>query len=326
MEPKASVLIITYNQEDSIGRAIESVLAQDCPYSYEIVIGDDASTDGTRAICEDYSRRYPGIIRLMPEAPNKGLVDNYFGCLAAARGEYVADCAGDDEWGDPRRLVRQVEHLDSHPDDVAVISDWSIIRGAEEANVRDIAGYKPYLRHNNGREFMIRTLGCMGHFPLLSAMLYRREALVRILRDNPRQVKRREWGCEDLPVIAALGSEGDIGYLPLKASKYMVGDSTASNSDNAAHLFDFYVKAANCVMDLSSIYGVDQHMISAGLRARVNYLATLALRADDPVRCEKFQQLCDRMYGILGFKGRLYRRSMSRPLARRLLRIIKRLR
>lgn len=59
MEPKASILIITYNQEDSIGRAIESVLAQDCPYSYEIVIGDDASTDGTRAICEDYSIRYP---------------------------------------------------------------------------------------------------------------------------------------------------------------------------------------------------------------------------------------------------------------------------
>ena len=102
--PKVSVIVICYNQRDTISRALDSVLAQeDC--DYEVIIGDDASADGTREVCEEYARRYPGRVRLMPAAPNKGVVDNYFDCFDAARGEYVADCAGDDYWLGTRRLA-----------------------------------------------------------------------------------------------------------------------------------------------------------------------------------------------------------------------------
>lgn len=76
--PEVSVIIVTYNQADSIGRSIESVLSQQCDFIFEIIIGEDGSTDNTREVCEDYARRFPEIVRMMPKAPNKGVVDNYF--------------------------------------------------------------------------------------------------------------------------------------------------------------------------------------------------------------------------------------------------------
>ena len=118
--------MICYNQRDTISRALDSVLAQeDC--DYEVIIGDDASADGTREVCEEYARRYPGRVRLMPAAPNKGVVDNYFDCFDAARGEYVADCAGDDYWLGTRRLAEMCGVLDSRSDVNTVYSDFEIL-------------------------------------------------------------------------------------------------------------------------------------------------------------------------------------------------------
>ena len=78
MEDLISVIVITYNEEKTIARTLDSILMQKCSLPIEIVIGEDNSTDGTRAVCEDYARRFPSIIRLMDKAPNKGLVDNFF--------------------------------------------------------------------------------------------------------------------------------------------------------------------------------------------------------------------------------------------------------
>ena len=61
--PKVSVSIITYNHRRYIGRAIESVLKQQVDFAYEIIIGDDYSTDGTQEIVKDYQRRYPDRIQ-----------------------------------------------------------------------------------------------------------------------------------------------------------------------------------------------------------------------------------------------------------------------
>jgi glycosyltransferase involved in cell wall biosynthesis len=74
-----SVIVCTYNQEATIARALDAILAQQCTVPYEVIIGEDASTDNTRKICQEYAKKYPDIIRIMPEAPNKGIVDNYYG-------------------------------------------------------------------------------------------------------------------------------------------------------------------------------------------------------------------------------------------------------
>ena len=70
MEEMISVVVVTYNQEKTIARTLDSILCQRCHLPIEIVIGEDASTDNTRAICEDYAKRYPHAIPV--QAPAKG--------------------------------------------------------------------------------------------------------------------------------------------------------------------------------------------------------------------------------------------------------------
>jgi glycosyltransferase involved in cell wall biosynthesis len=113
---KLSVAMITYNHERFIGQAIESVLAQEVNFDYEIVIGEDCSTDGTRVVVMDFQRRYRERIKLLLRERNIGGFRNIESTLAACQGEYVAILEGDDYWTSPDKLQRQVDFLDAHPD------------------------------------------------------------------------------------------------------------------------------------------------------------------------------------------------------------------
>lgn len=114
--PKVSVVVLAYNHEPFLRQALESVLAQQIDFSYEIIVGEDASTDGTRRIVLEYEQRYPTIFRPIYQSQNVGMGANFQACLEACRGQYVALLEGDDYWTDPQKLHRQVAWLDEHPD------------------------------------------------------------------------------------------------------------------------------------------------------------------------------------------------------------------
>lgn len=122
MRPKVSVIVCTYNQEQTIARTLDHILCQKTSYPYEIILGEDASPDGTRSVCEDYAQRYSDIIHLLPKTPNKGLMKNYRDCMAEARGEYIMACAGDDWWHNDRKMEMQVDFLEKHPEYVMTYS------------------------------------------------------------------------------------------------------------------------------------------------------------------------------------------------------------
>ena len=126
LEDKISVIVCTYNQQQTIARALDSILRQRCVWPIEIIIGEDCSTDKTQEICADYASRYPDIIRLISNPKNKGLLNNYYDCLLEARGKYIADLAGDDEWCDPRKLEKERLLLEEHPDVVLVHTDYRL--------------------------------------------------------------------------------------------------------------------------------------------------------------------------------------------------------
>jgi glycosyltransferase involved in cell wall biosynthesis len=112
---KLSVLMLTYNHERFLAQAIESVLAQRVNFDYEIVIGEDCSTDGTRAVVMDFHRRYPDRIVPLLRDHNIGAMRNLEATLAACRGRYVALLEGDDYWTCREKLERQLNFLDTHP-------------------------------------------------------------------------------------------------------------------------------------------------------------------------------------------------------------------
>ena len=112
-----SVILISFNHKDYIEKAIESVLSQVTDLNYEIIVHDDASTDGTRAIIERYVELYPGrIIPILREANMYGQgVSPFAEPLKIARGEYVALCECDDYWVSTNKIQSQYDIMINCP-------------------------------------------------------------------------------------------------------------------------------------------------------------------------------------------------------------------
>ena len=115
-EIRVSVCMVTYNQKKYIAQAIDSVLMQKTNFKFELVIGDDASTDGTTDIVRQYAQKYPDIIRPILHEENVGPGKNSISIYETVKTEYVAVCDGDDYWTDEYKLQKQVDFLDKNPD------------------------------------------------------------------------------------------------------------------------------------------------------------------------------------------------------------------
>jgi glycosyltransferase involved in cell wall biosynthesis len=96
--PMVSVVMMTRNHEKFISQAIESVISQKCSFEIELLIGEDFSTDDTRAACEDYQKKYPHLIRLIVAHQNVGILPNFLRLVSRSRGKYIALLEGDDFW------------------------------------------------------------------------------------------------------------------------------------------------------------------------------------------------------------------------------------
>lgn len=113
-----SVVCVTYNQEGYIRKTLDSILAQQTGFAFEILVHDDASTDRTAQIIEGYRSAYPHVVRPILEKENlfsKGV--DFFTDMVRnmAKGKYIAICEGDDYWTDDLKLQRQYDALEAHP-------------------------------------------------------------------------------------------------------------------------------------------------------------------------------------------------------------------
>ena len=124
IQPVVSICVQTYQHSKYIRDCLNGILLQQTGFSYEIVLGEDESTDGTREICREYAERHPDKIRLFLRSRKYVIYINgnptgrfnFMENYKAARGKYIALCDGDDYWTDPNKLQKQVEFLEANPD------------------------------------------------------------------------------------------------------------------------------------------------------------------------------------------------------------------
>lgn len=126
-EPLVSVIMPTYNHAAYISRALKSVLDQEAGFPVEILVGNDASTDETGIIIDEFVTRHPDRVRVFHAHSNQGAHANFSNLYAAARGRYVAWIEGDDYWTDPAKLRVQVDYLESHPEVVLSFHPVAIV-------------------------------------------------------------------------------------------------------------------------------------------------------------------------------------------------------
>lgn len=115
--PLVSICCITYNHCDFIRQCLDGFLMQKTDFAFEIIVHDDASTDGTTDIVKEYEMKYPKLFKVIIQKENQyskgvNILSNVFGC---ATGKYIAYCEGDDYWTDPLKLQKQLDFLENNP-------------------------------------------------------------------------------------------------------------------------------------------------------------------------------------------------------------------
>jgi glycosyltransferase involved in cell wall biosynthesis len=232
-EPLVSVLMIAYNQEAYLAEAIASIVMQRCDFPFELIIGDDGSTDGSLRVALEFQRRYPAIVRILHGGPNLGMNANSRRVRAAARGRFLAWCEGDDYWCDADKLASQAAILRERVDVGAVHTDWvrSRRRGAawEVDWARTVHRRVPLsllqgdLLENFHNPVILRTCTLMF-----------RKSIAEQVDASTFGAKNYDFG--DAVTSLFIASSWKVAYLPVVSAVYRLSPGSALRSGVAARI------------------------------------------------------------------------------------------
>lgn len=217
--PIVSVILITYNQQDFIAKAIDSVLMQIVNFPYEIIIGEDLGADNTRAICEEYAAKYD-FIHVLPRTKNLGVAGNWCDCAKHAQGKYLMMLDGDDYWTDPNKMQMQVDFMESHPECVICHTNNVIL-------YMNTGVIKPSNKHEVPEGMILHEV-LAGREQMTSSTMCLRGDTVRKYIPFDTYVKE-DFPCEDWPTIVILSAHGEIRYMDEATTVYRVGQLSITN-------------------------------------------------------------------------------------------------
>lgn len=274
-DPMVSVRMVTYNHAPYISQAIDGVLRQETDYPYELIIGEDCSTDATRKIVLQYQKKHPHVIRVITSACNVGAKRNNWRVGQACRGRYVALCDGDDYWHHPQKLQKQVDYLEAHPEVGLVHSAVRILSSEGHAisikrddnnYIRSVLDYKKDLF----REMML------GRYQLSTVTVCaRRDLLISIKQSDPEVYLSNRFILGDLPMWLDLSRRTSFHYIDEALASYRMLRESASRSEEPEKVKAYQLSA----IDLR-LYYLDKYPPGNRVRGQIlRYLAKRLLRS-----------------------------------------------
>jgi glycosyltransferase involved in cell wall biosynthesis len=271
-----SICVVTYNHEKFIRQCLQSLVEQRAEQRFEIIVGEDASTDATRRIVQEFAQAWPGLVRPLLHERNLGMIYNYRAVHRAARGELVCHCDGDDYW-QPGKLVAQLRFMAAHPDCSAVFTNSHVVsEGGEPIGV-----FSSGVPETFDLGYLIRD----GNFLHHSSMMYRRHLQDRIFPRASEFI--------DFHVYLLLGRLGRLGYIDQRLTAYRAQSSASViHNDNqrvrrlgwqalAEVTTDDASSAAIRRADASFLADAAYHALRSGRPGRYrDWLALVRQRAD----------------------------------------------
>ncbi len=219
--PIVSVHLLTYNHAKFIRQSVESVINQKTDFDFEIIIGDDCSTDGTREIVKELEAQYPTLIKVVSGKTNGGPQPNSIRILENCAGKYMAALEGDDYWIDPLKLQKQVDFMENNPEFSVCFTNTRVefFEGIEEPFflnqnlVKDVFTLDDLIAENE--------VWFMG----TATLFYKMSAIFPV---EPWFYKTKSG---DIPMIMLAARFGKIKYIPEVTAAYRRHAAGASNTD-----------------------------------------------------------------------------------------------
>ncbi|MCU8505522.1 glycosyltransferase [Vibrio vulnificus] len=249
LQPKVSIVCITYNQENVIQQALDGFINQYTNFDYEIVIHDDSSTDSTPDLLRDFYLKYPEKVTLLLQSENQNSisdVDVTCICASHASGKYIALCEGDDYWIDPYKLQKQYDVLEANPDLSASFHSAYTETPNGERNL--FAHHSEDERKFTPQEVILGD----GAFMPTSGLFCRKEAFEQITRDLILTMP-----CGDYFFQIMASKDGGAYYFPEPMSVYRIQHavSFSTNFSNVDYetTAKFYERMCKAVKLMDSI-------------------------------------------------------------------------
>ena len=241
-----SIVSLAYNHAKYIRQCLDGFIMQKTNFAFEVLIHDDASTDGTANIIRDYELKYPNIIKPIYQTENqyqKGVAIGATYLYPRVQGKYIAECEGDDYWTDPFKLQKQVDFMEQHPDYGLCYSKVKMHYEAMSIQHR--------IEEWGGNAETFNELLRANAIPTLTT-LYRAE--LPNLYANDIRPEQRRWKMGDYPMWLWIAQHYKIKYFDTYFGNYRILERSASHSPNPCKNLEFFLSATNIKLFFAKKY------------------------------------------------------------------------
>lgn len=233
-----SIVCLVYNHEPYLRQALNSLIMQKISYSFEVILGEDHSTDNSRVILVEYEQKHPGFFTMFYRDENMGATSNGYDLLKRTKGKYISILETDDYFLDPYALQKQIDFLENNPEYIGVSHDYVMV----DENMN------PYEETFTKKEFINKPVSLKdflkyGRVARLSCGVFRNFMLDG---DDYSIIKTAHSFIGDHIITSILLSRGDFFILPYALSVYrritIIGGGSAASimvSDMPKYIYDY---------------------------------------------------------------------------------------
>ncbi len=225
--PLVEIIMVTYNHEKYIAKAIESVLMQKTTFPFHLIIGEDCSTDGTREICSEYAEKNPDIITIIGHKTNQGLLKNYKSVFEISTSIYFAILEGDDYWNDENKLQKQYDYLEDNPDVGLVHTNCDLVFESGKIQFGSHKRCKNYIKNGLVFEQLLT-----GNYIRTATVMMRKYLYDRYV--SIEEYIKNEFKTLDYPAWLDIAKHTEFHYLDYSSATYRIHNNSLSHSDDYA--------------------------------------------------------------------------------------------
>lgn len=266
--------MLTYNHGRYIDDAIASVVSQRSDFPFEIIIGEDCSSDSTGMIVRSWQARHPELIRVLTAEHNVGAHANAARCRAAVRGRFIAICEGDDYWQNADKLQLQVTAMSESSDIVLCHTEFDRRIGFRVKHNRHASLGRSHATTSDAYADLLRE------WTVMTATAMYRTDVVREFHRSGFYEPRWPFGDYNLALYASL--KGKVAYLPVSTATWRRVGGSASNSGPEKALA-MHLAAIECrrrYMRAYPILPVQEHAVECAIHTKTLPLSFAANRPD----------------------------------------------
>lgn len=321
-KPVVSVCVQTYQHVNYIGRCLDSILMQQTNFPFEILVGEDASRDATRKICQQYAEAYPDKIRLFLHQRENNIPIknrptgrfNFVYNLFKARGEFVAFCEGDDYWTESFKLQKQVDYFKPNKDLALVYTGFIELlqNNGKQKNILYEDFQKGILQ---GKIF--NTL-IRGNWLATPTVMVRKVDLENYVDYD--EITSREFPMADIPTWLELAYHKKVGFIPEITAVHRILENSASQSAIVKNRARFIEEAHAARKYFLKKYALPKE-VEKSLEVRINRKRIrYTFFTNEPAIMEQAKNHLEELGYSLSFSEKIYYHTFQVKFLRSLIR------